>query len=161
MNRYIGKLVDAKELPKNQDGLTCCRWCNMSVLPPRRTLCSEKCAHELQLRTNGNYLRKCVYERDKGICAICNIDTKLIAKTALSLFGTDRVEYLKLYNISLKRKIFIRKFGGSLWDADHILRVQDGGGCCGLDNMRTLCIPCHKIITAQGAHKINSRKVKE
>jgi hypothetical protein len=49
--------------------------------------------------------------------------------------------------ISLKRKIWIRKHGGGLWDADHILAVKDGGGMCGLDNMRTLCIPCHKIVT--------------
>ena len=40
-----------------------------------------------------------------------------------------------------------RKFGGGLWDADHIIPVKNGGGCCGLDNLRTLCIPCHKNIT--------------
>ena len=160
MNRYIGKLIDANLLAKTQDGLTCCRWCNKGVMPPRRTLCSKECAHEIRLRTDGNYLRSCVYNRDKGICAICNIDTKKIVKTALSLNLFERNEYLQSLNISLKRKIYIRKFGGSLWDADHIIQVRDGGGCCGLDNIRTLCISCHKIITAQG-HKMNSRKVKE
>jgi len=160
MNSYIVKLIDANLLDKTQDGLTCCRWCNKGVMPPRRTLCSKECAHEIRLRTDGNYLRSCVYNRDKGICAICNIDTKKIVKTALSLNLFERNEYLQSLNISLKRKIYIRKFGGSLWDADHIIQVRDGGGCCGLDNIRTLCISCHKIITAQG-HKMNSRKVKE
>jgi len=160
MNRYLGKLCKAELLPKTQDGHTCCRWCNKPVLPPRRTLCSNECAHELNLRTNGNYLRKCVYERDKGICAICNIDTKEIAKIAIDLPTNEKEEYLKLYNITLKRKIFKKKFGGSLWDADHILQVKDGGGCCGLSNIRTLCISCHKIVTLRN-YKINSRKVKE
>jgi hypothetical protein len=85
--------------------------------------------------------------RDKGICLICNTDTKLIAKEALTLQGSDRETYLQSYSISLKRKIWLRKHGGGLWDADHILPVKDGGGLCGLENMRTLCIPCHKIIT--------------
>ena len=43
----------------------------------------------------------------------------------------------------------MKKFGGSLWDGDHIIPVKDGGGCSSLENMRTLCIACHKIETAQ------------
>jgi hypothetical protein len=31
-----------------------------------------------------------------------------------------------------------------LWDADHILPVAEGGGECGLTNMRTLCLLCHR-----------------
>jgi 5-methylcytosine-specific restriction endonuclease McrA len=63
------------------------------------------------------------------------------------LCGSEREVYLKDHSISLKRKIWIRKHGGGLWDADHIIPVKDGGGLCGLENMRTLCIPCHKKIT--------------
>lgn len=32
----------------------------------------------------------------------------------------------------------------SAWEADHILPVVEGGGECTLDNLRTLCHPCHK-----------------
>lgn len=159
MNRYMGKLIDAKLLPKTEEGLNCCRWCNKGVKPPRRTICSPECEHELKLRISGRYLRECIYKRDKGICAICEVDTKITAKTALSLQGEERNEYLKKHNISLKRKIFIKKFGGSLWDGDHLLEVKNGGGCCGLDNMRTLCISCHKIVTAQTGTK--KKKIKE
>lgn len=35
------------------------------------------------------------------------------------------------------------------WEADHIVEVRDGGGCCGLDNYQTLCVPCHKAKTRQ------------
>ena len=157
MKRYMGKLIDARLLPKTESGLNCCRWCNKEVLPPRRTLCSEECSHELKLRISGRYLRDCVYMRDKGICKICNLDTKLIAKEANKLNGTSREEYLKNNMISLKRKIWIKKHGGGLWDADHIVRVADGGGLCGLDNMRTLCIPCHKIITFSKKNKTEEK----
>jgi len=36
----------------------------------------------------------------------------------------------------------------SLWDADHIVPVCEGGGECDLDNYRTLCVPCHRRVTA-------------
>ncbi len=36
---------------------------------------------------------------------------------------------------------------GQYWQADHIVPVAEGGGECGLDNMRTLCTPCHKAAT--------------
>ena len=29
------------------------------------------------------------------------------------------------------------------WQADHKLAVAEGGGSTGLDNLRTLCSPCH------------------
>lgn len=34
------------------------------------------------------------------------------------------------------------------WEADHIIPVSEGGGECGLENYRTLCIPCHRQETA-------------
>ena len=37
----------------------------------------------------------------------------------------------------------------SLWDADHIVPVVEGGGECDLSNMRTLCIRCHRQVTVE------------
>lgn len=57
-------------------------------------------------------------------------------------------QYYELLQINLiphKRKLWLRGFGG-FWDADHIVTVKDGGGDCSLDNIRTLCIQCHKKI---------------
>jgi 5-methylcytosine-specific restriction enzyme A len=153
-NRFLGKLIDSKKLPKNENGVILCRWCSKPVKPPRRTMCSSLCAHEIRIRTNNKYLRECLFKRDNGICKICNQDTKSIAKTALKLDLEQRNIFLKNNNISLKRKIWKRKFGGGLWDADHILPVKDGGGSCGLENLRTLCISCHKLVTANSKKKI-------
>ena len=98
-------------------------------------------------------MRKAVYKRDKGICNICNIDTRKIAKEALLLPDDKRQDFLDKYNINSKRKIWKVKNGGGLWDADHIIPVKDGGGVCGLDNIRTLCINCHKTVTKEAYHK--------
>mgnify|MGYP006430695885 FL=1 len=146
-NRYFKKLIDARLLPKNSEGLTCCRWCGKGVKPPRRTMCSAECAKEIRIRSSHKFMKQEVYKRDKGICAICNIDTKVIAKNAVKLTPKEKEIYLQNFDIPISRKIWKRKFGGGLWDADHIIPVKNGGGCCGLDNLRTLCIPCHKNIT--------------
>jgi len=42
---------------------------------------------------------------------------------------------------------FVR--GRPLWEADHIVPVVRGGGSTGLENLRTLCVPCHRRETAQ------------
>ena len=34
---------------------------------------------------------------------------------------------------------------GNAWHADHIIPVYAGGGMCQLDNLRTLCVPCHQV----------------
>jgi len=41
-----------------------------------------------------------------------------------------------------------RKLKHSLWQADHITPVVEGGGGCGLDNLRTLCTRCHHAETS-------------
>jgi len=40
-----------------------------------------------------------------------------------------------------------------LWDVDHIVPVVEGGGSCGPEGLRTLCIPCHRSETAKLARK--------
>lgn len=149
--RYLGKQLDAKLLPKDENGNNCCRFCGKSVLPPRRTMCSAECAHEIAIRNNGRYLREQVFKRDNGICAICMTDTKKIANELTDKKNVfedyQRKEYMERYGIGTKRKIWCKKLGGGLWDADHIIPVKKGGGKCGLENIRTLCLLCHKEVT--------------
>ena len=57
--------------------------------------------------------------------------------------GAAKAAGLSLYGM---KSITARR---SLWDADHILPVAEGGGQCDLDNLRTLCLPCHREVTAQ------------
>ena len=40
-----------------------------------------------------------------------------------------------------------RSNGASFWEANHKVAVADGGGECGIDNLETLCVPCHLQVT--------------
>ena len=152
-----GGWVDPKSLPKNVDGLNQCRWCSKSCIPPRKTFCSNNCVHEHRIRTNSRYMKDCVYKRDNAICACCKQDTKKIAREAKKYKQNKNwSEYYKLleqHSIPPKRKLHLRGLGGGFWDADHIVAVKDGGGACGLENIRTLCIKCHKQVTKDSYKK--------
>jgi hypothetical protein len=148
-NRYLENRgwIDPMTLRINEHGYRECRYCNQSIIPPKRTFCSKQCVHEYRLRSSGSYLRQCVYARDLGICAGCGVDTKFIARQLMdAMDNLDKLNELRTqYNIHNKRNITsLKKNGGGLWDADHIIDVQNGGGSCGLENIRTLCIKCHK-----------------
>ena len=44
------------------------------------------------------------------------------------------------------------------WQADHIVAVVNGGGCCDLDGYQTLCLECHKKKTIEDVRLYRSRK---
>ncbi len=114
-----------------------CRWCGGEIPTRRYTFCSERCVHEWKLRTDPSYLRQQVFERDRGVCALCGCDTEALRK------DKRKLDYAA-------RRRFERDWGGRRhqWDADHIVPVAEGGGECALGNMRTLCLQCHRDATA-------------
>lgn len=122
-----------------------CRWCNARVQPPRRTFCNNSCVHEYLLRSNNQYMRTKVWERDRGVCAICRVRTTTIGKAILA--ANNAVEVRRVYAVPPQRKVWRRKFSSAVFDVDHIQPVVAGGGQCGLDNLRTLCLACHKAVT--------------
>jgi 5-methylcytosine-specific restriction protein A len=139
-----GGRTSRDELPTGPNGLPLCRWCELEILAKRRrTFCSDYCVHQWRLRTDPGYLRDQVFARDRGICAACHADTVAIYAALKRVKGKARTAGLSLYGM---QSIASRR---SLWDADHILPVAEGGGQCDLDNLRTLCLPCHREVTAQ------------
>jgi hypothetical protein len=46
-----------------------------------------------------------------------------------------------------------------LWQADHQVPVAEGGGQCGLENFRTLCVPCHNAETAALRGRLKQAKL--
>jgi 5-methylcytosine-specific restriction protein A len=132
------------DLAKGPNGLPLCRWCDLEILATRRrTFCSDYCVHQWRLRTDPGYLRDQVFARDLGRCALCQIDTVATYNALKRARGTARAAGLRLYGL---KTISARR---SLWDADHILPVAEGGGQCDIDNLRTLCLLCHREATAQ------------
>ena len=124
-------------------GRPLCRWCRLEILAARRrSFCSEYCVHQWRLRSDPGYLRDQVLARDAGVCALCATDTLLAWRQLKRSRGEKRTEALAMWGLA---SIGARR---SLWDADHILPVAEGGGQCDLDNLRTLCLPCHREVTA-------------
>jgi 5-methylcytosine-specific restriction endonuclease McrA len=86
-------------------------------------------------------LREQVFARDCGVCAGCGLDTESLRKDFRKLDYRARRQFLKEWKLSETAR-------RSLWDADHIIPVAEGGGECDLANMRTLCLKCHRAATA-------------
>ncbi|HEY3458620.1 MAG TPA: HNH endonuclease signature motif containing protein [Bryobacteraceae bacterium] len=132
-----GGVADRGALPRGENQRALCRWCNLEVPPRRFTFCSDWCVHEWRLRTDPGYLRDQVYRRDRAFCALCHIDADAAYRDLLRSRGRGRRVLLEHWGLK-------RMSRRSLWDADHILPVAEGGGECDLDNLRTLCLVCHR-----------------
>jgi 5-methylcytosine-specific restriction endonuclease McrA len=139
--RKTGGWIAPSALDRAASGRPLCRWCRCEVPARRRTFCSDACVHEWKLRTDPGYLREHVFARDKGVCAACGVDTIALRRDMRKLDFAVRRRFLKEW----KLREGSRK---SLWDADHIVPVAEGGGQCDLSNMRTLCLKCHAAATA-------------
>lgn len=154
--RAVGKL-------RGPSGRRLCRWCGREVPPGRRTFCSALCTHEWRVRSSSGYLREKVYERDRGVCAKCGRDARKLkakledeqtaAMRRCGVFdGKPMADWRKdpQYLAFLKKPpcpLTVKEAEKSLWQADHVLEVAEGGGLCGLEGIRTLCLWCHKDAT--------------
>lgn len=136
-----GGWADRRTLPKGPGGRSLCRWCNLEVPEGRFTFCSEWCVREWKLRTDPGYLRDQVLSRDHGICALCGLDTLAEWTRLRRLRGAARERAWRGWSLRPNSRT-------SLWDADHIVPVCEGGGECDLENLRTLCLRCHRQATA-------------
>jgi 5-methylcytosine-specific restriction enzyme A len=147
-----GGWVPRHSVPRGPNGRGLCRWCNLEVPPRRFTFCSAYCVHEWRLRTQPRYLREQVYARDGGRCNACGVDTNLELRRLRRSRGARRLEQMAHWGLKTK----LRK---SLWDADHIQPVSEGGGECDLSNIRTLCLRCHRNATAALRERVRRVKV--
>lgn len=124
----------ASASPKNENGEKLCRNCHGPMPADKRMHnCSTKCSTEWMIKTSPSIMRAAVFERDKGVCAVCRID---VFDGAVWKFGG---------HARTRRS----RGSGDLWQADHIVPVIEGGGETGLENMRTLCTACHKLATKE------------
>jgi 5-methylcytosine-specific restriction endonuclease McrA len=146
-----GGLAVRRSLPKGENGRALCRWCALEVPRGRQTFCSEWCVHEWKLRTNPGYLRTQVLRRDRGICALCHVNTLSAFLRLKKSRGISRERFLAEWGLK-------RMTRRSLWDADHILPVAEGGGECDLRNIRTLCLKCHRLTTAELRARLKAQR---
>lgn len=145
-----GGSADRTNLPRGENGRALCRWCQLEVPPRRRTFCSDYCVHEWRLRTDPGYLRESVFRRDRGVCALCALDTVAEWNHLRRMRRDRRMVALRAWGVTGRSR-------QSLWDADHIVPVAEGGGECDLANIRTLCLRCHKQVTAEWRRRLEFR----
>lgn len=163
------RFYNSKDKPPQWDakGNALCRWCSKPVPKRSRTWCSKACIHEYRIRADGGYLRSCVLFRDKGKCKRCGFDCGALLSELRGLgeeYRKPATTHERRFEIRQRMRA-VRDLGfpvhvndegqggipgvaSSLWQADHINPVAEGGGLCGLDNIQTLCLPCHKAKTA-------------
>ena len=142
-----------------EEGL--CRWCGLDVhrlSKRRRTFCSDECVHEFLLRSDPGYARKQTYKRDKGICQECGLDCskwfgefkRWVRAQPWDWNGDWRAQreaqaraYFEQHKVP-----YVPDWGhrSTFWDVDHIVEASVAGPC-GLDNLRVVCIPCHRAKT--------------
>ena len=152
--KLAGGRAHRAHLPIGPNGLPLCRWCELEIIAKRRrTFCGDYCVHQWRLRTDPGYLRDQVFSRDRGRCADCQIDTVAAYAALKRARGAARAAGLRLYGM---KSIASRR---SLWDADHIVPVAEGGGQCDLDNIRTLCLLCHREATSHLRNRLRERKI--
>ena len=138
----LGGWADRQSLPKGANGRNLCRWCNLEVPKRRVTFCSDWCVEEWRLRSDPAYIRERVLKRDRGICAGCGVDCLHAERHLKRLRAAARLKAVLDWGLRPNSR-------KSLWDADHIIPVVEGGGECDLANIRTLCLKCHRAATAE------------
>ncbi len=96
-------------------------------------------------------LRQWAYRRDGGMCASCGCDTELTHEVFQHALANLR-NVAGIRALSQWRKLVAmagfdprRK---TWWEADHIHPLCEGGADT-LENLRTLCLPCHRRETAR------------
>ncbi|KAL8559599.1 hypothetical protein ACOMHN_008310 [Nucella lapillus] len=121
--------------------------------------CSRVCADAHWMKTNTAYLRSSVYDVQHGVCQLCGLDAHTFFRQIRD--GADRKQRAEKINSSKycklaaaqKKQMIARPYEGLFWHVDHIRPVWEGGGQCDMDNLRTLCTPCHLSVTAKQAAK--------
>ena len=172
---YKRSINVAAAFPFRRDGLGRgrCRFCRRILTGPRtRRWCSQDCVNQALVRCHPSFARQKVRHRDKGVCAVCGLDTRALKRAYKAAYQAvpypeqtaprwspetgwapvNVPDYTgwRLETAAIRDRLRMLGFepNRSYWEMDHIIPVVEGGGFCGLDGLRTLCVPCHKRATA-------------
>ncbi len=157
-----------------------CRGCGHPVPKGRRNWCGDACIEQQKIRNQPAYARQRVLERDNGICATCGRDCVALERAigiwlacdwSITRNGAHAVSEHSMgepFARAQRRRKFANRFGVRMigswaqlpsWHYSTLVQFVEGGGGCGLDNLRTLCVCCHKNATrALAKRRAEARK---
>jgi len=138
------------QAPARYGGTEGCRWCGGLVVRPRRTFCGEACVHAYRMRSSAGYRRAALFEARGPMCEICSVDTCVIGAALRRSPERARAEY----SLSRARVSRPRRLRGAVFDADHIIPVFQGGGGCGLENLRLRGVPRGRLVGRAAARQV-------
>jgi len=130
-----------------------CRWCGEPILHEvgpkqgevnRRRRWHQACVDDYNL-SDPREARRLTRRRDRGVCGECRLNTNQLKR---EVKGRGRAARLRALGFKPRQ---------SLWELDHIVPLIDGGGH-GLDNLQTLCVPCHERKTSREARERTARR---
>ena len=122
--------------------------------------CGRRCFQAFLHRTSGGTLRKAIFDIEHGICQVCGLDAHRLCVRLRPIKSFHERQKLVLDTTAghplcpgwssktLDRLVSVPSEGHA-WQMDHIIEVAAGGGGCGLENVQTLCVPCHSLKTRQ------------
>ena len=142
------------ELDASGGALPHCLYCVALVRNrvPDSPFCGETCASEFAAAEAQGSARRQLFERELGVCQACGFDCHGFYQKIAAL-PTEQARMQTLMGSPYStlsgrlRSMLTAPKEGDFWEADHVVAVADGGGECGLDNMQTLCTPCHAAKT--------------
>lgn len=176
----VQRLEDLFRRRRSPSGCPLCALCGQEIRkvdgsPARRSRkpqwCGDRCYTEAcVLAGHSQVVRQQLWERDRGICAICGRDCGRLEKLfrrlgadGLGLFLSvriyrakgrldpkqGRVEELarRLGKAFYARRLELGWNRDHTWEADHIIPVAEGGAGCGIEGYRTACLICHRAVT--------------
>lgn len=168
-----GRTFVLRARAKDQEGRPLCRWCGGLVVSPRRSWCSGACVKEYEDATrlmSSTGQRDHLLKLERGVCRSCGLDVEKLQKQmrrayrmAMHLEGVPRQGSMTRPYLNCRHRALAmigpmveRRTGRvagkldlwrSWWEADHIVPLIEGGDHSA-ENLRTLCIWCHRGETA-------------
>ncbi|CAE7899600.1 Zranb3 [Symbiodinium sp. KB8] len=133
--------------------------------------CAGPCRARYFGKRSGASLRRQLFELERGVCQRCGLDChglwqnlkssnsswlEELQKHSRMAAESNSAQSAALHTLLSHLTRFdsespddFKLTEGSLWQADHILPVWQGGGACGLENLQTLCASCHSLKTSE------------